>query len=88
VRQTEYSHHYYTLLEKYALSSSGRKSRLCVSIKTVEVAFFVTELQTLQILGVQKSFEAFLTIYLGINNYTKYLIHTYVIKLSLVKKSF
>jgi hypothetical protein len=55
VRQTEYSHHYYTLLEKYVLSSSGRKSRLCVSTETVEVAFFLTGLETLQLLGVEKS---------------------------------
>jgi hypothetical protein len=44
---------------------------------TVEVAFFVTELETLQILGVEmstggstelnvRSFEAFLTVYLSI----------------------
>jgi hypothetical protein len=50
---------------------------LCISIETVEVAFFVTVLETLQILGVEMStggstesnvgsFEAFLTIYLSI----------------------
>jgi hypothetical protein len=39
------------------LSSSSPKSRLCVgiSVETVEVAFFVTELETLQILGVEMS---------------------------------
>jgi hypothetical protein len=47
----------------------------CICIKTVEVGFFVTRLDTLQILGVEmstggstesnvRSFEAFLTIYL------------------------
>jgi hypothetical protein len=50
---------------------------LCISMATVEVAFFVTELETLQILGVEmstggstelnvRSFEAFLTVYLSI----------------------
>jgi hypothetical protein len=50
---------------------------LCISIETVEVAFFVTGLETLQILGGEmstggstqsnvRSFEAFLTIYLSI----------------------
>jgi hypothetical protein len=58
------------------LSSRGRKSRPCVgiSIETVEAAFFVTGLETLQILGVEMS--------TGDSN-TKYLI----IKLSLLKKA-
>jgi hypothetical protein len=48
---------------------------LCISIETLEVAFFVTGLETVQILGVEmstggsiesnvRSFEAFFTIYL------------------------
>jgi hypothetical protein len=39
------------------LSSSSRKSGLCVgiSVETVEVAFFVTGLETLQIIGVEMS---------------------------------
>jgi hypothetical protein len=58
---------------------------LCISIETVEVAFFVTGLETLQIQGVKistggstalniRSFEAFLTIYLSIATRNMYLI--------------
>jgi ABC-type arginine transport system permease subunit len=50
---------------------------LCISIETVEVGFFVTGVETLQILGVElstggstksnlRSFQAFFTIYLSI----------------------
>jgi hypothetical protein len=55
---------------------------LCISIETVEVAFFVTGLETVQILGVEmstggsiesnvRSFEAFFTIYLSTSFYPR-----------------
>jgi hypothetical protein len=58
---------------KFLLSSNGQLAPLCISIETVEVAFF-TGLETLQILGVEmstgesnvRSFEAFITIYISI----------------------
>jgi hypothetical protein len=60
----------------YGLAASASQTEY-ISIETVEVAFFVTELKTLQILGVEmstgdltesnvRSFEALLTIYLSI----------------------
>jgi hypothetical protein len=58
---------------------------LCITIETVEGAFFVTGLETLQVLGVEmfrsgstesnvRSFEAFLTIYLSIITRNLYLL--------------
>jgi hypothetical protein len=65
------------VMKFYTKRKCLRVSSLCISIKTVEVAFFVTGLETLQILGGEmftggstqpnvRSFEAFLTIYLSI----------------------
>jgi hypothetical protein len=69
---------------------------LRISIEQVKVAFFLSGVEVLQVLGVKmsrggsiesnvRSFELFVTIYLSITsiNYTKYLI----IKLSLLKKA-
>jgi hypothetical protein len=62
---------------KKCLFKRSKIAPLCISIETVEVAFFVTGLETVQIQGVEistggstesnvRSFKAFLTIYLSI----------------------
>jgi hypothetical protein len=61
------------LTKRNKFFKQSKIASLCISIETVEVTFFVTGLETLQILGVEvttggstesnvRSFEAFLTI--------------------------
>jgi hypothetical protein len=68
---------YFLAYENIIIFKRSKIAALCISIETVEVVFFVTGLETLQILGVEmstggstqsnvRSFEAFLTIYLSI----------------------
>jgi hypothetical protein len=84
-----------TIRRHFFIFKRAKIARLCISIGTIEVAFFfVTGLETLQTLGVEMStgaggstesnvtsFVAFLTIYLSI--ITQY----FIIKLSLIKKA-